>query len=43
MTRANFNITFPIADWLFGTLSTGRAPEASPDVSPDQLDVIADQ
>ena len=30
MARANFNITYPIGDWLFGTLSAGgrrRGPE----------------
>jgi Fatty acid hydroxylase superfamily len=29
MTKRNFNITFPICDWLFGTLQT--APEATPE------------
>lgn len=28
MTHTNFNITFPIADWLFGTID--RSPDAAP-------------
>jgi sterol desaturase/sphingolipid hydroxylase (fatty acid hydroxylase superfamily) len=37
MTRANFNITFPIADWVMGTLDRGGAQ------STRQVGVVADQ
>jgi hypothetical protein len=30
MTRINFNISYPLGDWLFGTLHTDRAPPREP-------------
>jgi hypothetical protein len=46
MSHANFNITFPIADWLFGTVARDRSPgpayeepdEAIDEPHPRQLD-----
>ena len=34
MTRHNFNITYPLCDWLFGTLLAGKPPPS--DTAPQQ-------